>query len=134
VKNANTLAHGGVHLVVLAHLQRRQCLRGEVWRLPLLPAELARQDLVKNRQRTEVIGVTGRWPQQDLTLPSTSGQWQQQIVPNARVLHRCVWSVMGPARPVKHPVEQRSKQGRSDTVVHPVICHRTCSIDKNPLW
>jgi hypothetical protein len=28
VKNANTLAHGGVHLLVLAHLQRRWSLRG----------------------------------------------------------------------------------------------------------
>jgi hypothetical protein len=28
VKNANTLAHGGEHLVVLAHLRRRWSLRG----------------------------------------------------------------------------------------------------------
>jgi hypothetical protein len=27
---------------------------GEVWRLPLLPAELARQDSVKKRRQTEV--------------------------------------------------------------------------------
>jgi hypothetical protein len=31
LKNANTLAHGGVHLVVLAHLQRRRSWRS-FWR------------------------------------------------------------------------------------------------------
>jgi hypothetical protein len=49
-------------LVVLAHLQRRCHLRGgEVWRLPLPLAELARQDSAKKQRRTEVSGVTGRW-------------------------------------------------------------------------
>jgi hypothetical protein len=47
-ENANTRAHGGLHVVVLAHLLRRWSLRGgEVLGIPLPPAELARRDLAK---------------------------------------------------------------------------------------
>jgi hypothetical protein len=54
VKNAKTLAHGGVHLVVLAHLQRRCRLRGgEVWRLPLVIRQ-------RNEGERRSLVVTGR--------------------------------------------------------------------------
>jgi len=43
---ANTHAHIGLHLVVLAHLQRRWSLRGrEGFGSSLPPTELVRQDL-----------------------------------------------------------------------------------------
>jgi hypothetical protein len=49
LKNANTQAHDGVYLVVLAHLQKRKKL------------ELKRINSTKKQRRNESLEVTGRW-------------------------------------------------------------------------
>jgi hypothetical protein len=92
-ENTNTHAHGDVHLVVLAYLQRRCCLRGgEVWRLPLPPAELVRQDSAKKRRRIEVTGS-------DRMRPISGSNSRARGA--ARVSNRSIRSVTGLARPVK---------------------------------
>jgi hypothetical protein len=74
-KNANTHAHGDVHLVVLAHLQRRWSLSGregfdafmEVKRL------FSTMPKAKKRRRKEVTGVTGWWTRHGLSTTGMSG-------------------------------------------------------------
>jgi hypothetical protein len=96
-----------------------------VWRVPLPPTELARQDSAKKRRQKEVTDS-------DQTLasagPDAAGRvWSVAVVNSVGCLGFAL------ARPVKHPMEQRGEQGRSDAMVRPVSCDRTRSIDKNPL-
>jgi hypothetical protein len=76
-ENVNTHAHVDVHLVVLAHLQRRWSLSGR-----------ARQDSTNSRKRNAHFSLTGHWPRGDQMHPGTSGQFRQRCTraewPDAR--------------------------------------------------
>jgi microcompartment protein CcmK/EutM len=68
-----------------------------VWKLPLPPAELARQDSAKKWRRAEVTSSDRTGSGYDQTC-LVSGSSKAR---DARALHRRVRSVMGLERPVK---------------------------------
>jgi hypothetical protein len=81
---------------------------GEVWRLTLPPAELARQDSAKKWRRTEVTGSDWTRSRYDWTRPVNGSNSQAWV---ARVLYRRVRSLAGLACPVRRPEGLQNVRG-----------------------
>jgi hypothetical protein len=125
VKNANTRAQGGEHLLVLAHLRRWWSLSGrEGLGSSLPPAELARWDLGVFEELKRLFSTTPEFGIEteangghkgDRTLHRTRSRFdrtrpvsstEQSGTRGFRVCNRRVRSLAGPAHPVRHPEAQ----------------------------